>query len=109
MIVSFSGLKKYNEYFILTLLSRVDPLGNPVEIPNVEEPSDTVMITCLSKYTNDSNDADMFKWQIGDQPFSSTERKKVVIKKQPGRSVGLRIRGGKEFKLGIFIVRCERN
>ncbi len=47
---------------------------------------------------------------MGDQPFSSTaDKKKVVIKKKPGRSVGLRIRGGKEYKLGIYVVRYNNH
>ena len=34
----------------------------------------------------------------------SEDKRRIVINKQPGRPFGLKIRGGKEFKLGIFVV-----
>lgn len=39
-----------------------------------------------------------------DHLLSSEDKRKVVIRKIPGRTLGLKIRGGKEFQLGIFVI-----
>lgn len=39
-----------------------------------------------------------------DHLLSSEDKRKVVIRKIPGRTLGLKIRGGKEFHLGIFVI-----
>lgn len=42
--------------------------------------------------------------QFDDHLLSSADKRKVVVRKEQGRPFGLKIRGGQEFKLGIFIV-----
>jgi hypothetical protein len=46
-----------------------------------------------------TEDNDPFEDQL-----MTSDMKKLVINKEPGRSFGLKIRGGQEFQLGIFVV-----
>lgn len=39
-----------------------------------------------------------------DHILFSDDKRRIVINKKPGHSFGLKIRGGKEFNLGIFVV-----
>lgn len=42
--------------------------------------------------------------QFDDHLLSSADKRKVVVRKEHERPFGLKIRGGQEFKLGIFVV-----